>query len=261
LLFVVGALAACGSDSHTSSGGRTVEVSITDKGCDPFDLSLPQGSTTFHVKNNGADSITEFEVLDSSNKIIGEKENLTPGLEGSFTIDLSPGNYTLACPGGTEHPTGRLVVAAAGASGSADAHGGDTHGSDAVAECVPSGSSATPSAHLAATLTDFQISLAPSSVANGNVALDGTNDGTHPHEIVVVKGVKSSDLPVAADGTVDEDKLPSGALVGELEAFSPGKSCSATLALSPGNYTLFCNVSGGEGAHFRLGMVTSLTVS
>jgi len=250
-------LAACGSDSHSGSSAKTIEVSITDAGCDPFDTATPPGSTTFHVKNDGADSITEFEVLDSGGKIVGEKENLTPGLSGEFTIDLAEGNYVLACPGGTEHPTGKPLVAASAASGSGDAHGHP----EEVADCVPSGSSATSSAHLAATLSDFKIALDPTAVANGNVAIDGTNNGTHPHEIVVVKGVAASALPTSADGTVDEDQLPDGALIGELEAFSPGRSCSATFALTPGDYTLFCNISGEEGGHYKLGMFTSLTVS
>jgi uncharacterized cupredoxin-like copper-binding protein len=248
-------LAACGSDSHSSSG-KTVEISITDAGCDPAEVTVPPGSTTFHVKNNGADSITEFEVLDSSGKIVGEKENLTPGLSGEFTIDLTEGQYTLACPGGTEHPTGTLTVSASG-SGSADAQG---HPDDA-ADCVPSGSSDASTARVAATLSDFKIGLASPTVTNGTIAIDGTNEGTHPHEIVIVKGLPSSDLPTSTDDTVDEDQLPAGAVIGELEAFSPGRSCSATFALEPGQYTLFCNISGEEGAHFNLGMVTTLTVS
>ena len=108
-LLIVIAAGACGSDTP-KAGGKTVEVALTNEGCDPSDLTIPSGSTTFHVKNNGADSISEFEVLDSSGKIIGEKESLTSGLEGSFTIDLAPGQYTLACPGGTKHPTGTLTV-------------------------------------------------------------------------------------------------------------------------------------------------------
>src|SRR4051794_20074298 len=253
---LIALLAACGSDSKSSSDRKTVEVTITDAGCDPAEVTVPPGSTTFHVKNDGADAVTEFEVIDSTGKIIGEKENLTPGLSGEFTIALSEGQYTLACPGGTEHPTGSLIVSGSG-SGSGDAHGHP----DEAAECVPSGSSEAATAHVAATLSDFKIELASPTVANGSVAIDGTNNGTHPHEIVVVKGVPSADLPTSADGSVDEDRLPAGAMIGEVEAFSPGRSCSATFALDPGTYTLFCNISGEEGAHFKLGMVTSLTVS
>jgi hypothetical protein len=114
---------------------------------------------------------------------------------------------------------------------------------------------------LQATLSDFKIELDRSTIPAGAVSIDGTNKGTHPHEVVVVKGVTGPALPTAADGSVDEDKLPAGALVGELERFTPGNSCSAGLDLTGGSYTLFCNVVGTEGAHLKLGMVTSLIVT
>jgi hypothetical protein len=249
---IVMAAGACGSDAPKASG-KTVEVALTNEGCDPSELTIPSGSTTFHVKNNGADSISEFEVLDSGGKIIGEKESLTSGLEGSFTIDLKPGQYTLACPGGTKHPTGTLTVG--------DASAGDGHSSEAAADCVPSGSSNAAAVHLKAQLSDFKIALDQPSVAAGPISFDGTNTGTHPHEIVVVKGVPIAQLPTASNGTVDEDQLPASAVIGELEAFSPGRSCSAGFELTSGTYSLFCNTLGDEGSHFQKGMAITLTVS
>ena len=250
-LLIVAVAVACSSDSP-KAGGRTVEVALTDEGCDPSELTVPSGSTTFHVTNKGADSISEFEVLDTGGKILGEKESLTSGLSGSFTLDLKAGEYVLLCPGGTTHPIGKLIVG----EGSSD--GG--HGSEAATGCAPSGSSNAAAIHLKAKLSDFKIELDPSSAAAGPVSFDGTNAGTHPHEIVIVKGVPIAQLPTAADGTVDEDKLPNGALIGELEAFSPGRSCSAGFALTSGTYSLFCNTLGDEGAHFQQGMATTLEV-
>ena len=243
------------------SGGKTIEVSITDEGCNPAELTAAPGSTNFHVKNAGANNITEFEVLDSAQKIVGEKENLTPGLDGSFTIDLKEGTYTLACPGGSMHATGTLTVSKDGASASGSAMGdhGDHEG---AGECVPTASASGAAATVNANLSDFKIELDRTTVAAGSVQLDGKNLGTHPHEIVVVKGVASNALPTEADGSVDEDKLPAGAKIGELEAFGPGKACGAGFDLAAGTYTLFCNVKGtSEVSHFRNGMVTTLTVS
>jgi uncharacterized cupredoxin-like copper-binding protein len=253
LLLLVLTAAACGSDSPAA--GRTVEVSFTDEGCVPSELTIPSGKTSFHVKNDGADSISEFEVLDSGGKILGEKESLSPGLDGTFTIDLKPGSYVLACPGGTKHPTGTLTVSDSGTSA------GDAHSTEAAAECVPSGASNEAAVHLKATLSDFKIQLGQSTVAAGAVSFDGTNTGTHPHEIVVVKGVSPTELKSDATGGVDEEQLPDGALIGELEAFSPGRSCSAGFELTAGSYTLFCNTVGDEGSHFQQGMVTTLTVT
>src|SRR4029077_20011159 len=108
--------------------------------------------TTFHVKNAGANNITEFEVLDGG-KIIGEKESLTPGLEGSFDIDLQPGTYTIACPGGSQHPTGTLIVSAAGSTASDQAH--------PTADCVPTQSAGPSATKVTATLSDYKIQLNP----------------------------------------------------------------------------------------------------
>ena len=43
----------------------TVAVTLTDAGCEPADAQAsPAGPTTFEVTNDGADAVTEFEVLD-----------------------------------------------------------------------------------------------------------------------------------------------------------------------------------------------------
>ena len=49
---------------------------------------MPAGKTTFHVRNDGAGSISEFEVLDGKGAIVGEKESLTPGLDGRFDVTI-----------------------------------------------------------------------------------------------------------------------------------------------------------------------------
>jgi uncharacterized cupredoxin-like copper-binding protein len=259
VVVVLGA-AACGGGSSVGSGRPTIEFTITDEGCNPDQLTAAPGSTNFHVKNAGANNITEFEVLDSGQKIVGEKENLTPGLDGSFTVDLKAGTYTLACPGGTAHATGTLTVASTGASASGSATG--DHAESGSGACVPTASASGAAATINAGLSDFKIELDRTTVAAGPVQLAGKNLGKYPHEIVVVKGVASSALPTEADGSVDEDKLPDGAKVGELEAFGPGTACGAGFDLTAGTYTLFCNVKGtSEGSHFKNGMVTTLTVS
>jgi iron uptake system component EfeO len=115
-------LAACGSTtpgtSAATTGGnpRLVTVTLTAAGCDPASLTIPEGPTTFHVTNRDAPAVTEFEIKDGDH-ILGEKENIVAGIEGSFSLNLVPGSYTMACPGGTTSPTGVLEVAGgAGAS-------------------------------------------------------------------------------------------------------------------------------------------------
>ncbi len=94
------ASSASGSASAASSGGdpRVVNVTITGSGCAPDRPSYSTGGLTFNVANRDATGVTEIEVLDGR-RIIGEKENLPPGFAGTFAINMTPGTYTLYCPG------------------------------------------------------------------------------------------------------------------------------------------------------------------
>jgi iron uptake system component EfeO len=110
-------LAACGSSpggSTTSgtngkSGSKVVALMLTDKGCDPSKLTLPAGPTTFDVTNTGSGAVTEVEIMKGSS-IIGEVENIAPGLKGSFSLTLEPGMFAINCPGGSDTTKGTLVV-------------------------------------------------------------------------------------------------------------------------------------------------------
>jgi iron uptake system component EfeO len=101
----------CGSSSgdDTSSGGGATALAfkITDEGCDPHDAKAPAGPINFEVEGDSS-SVTELEVLDGET-ILGEKENLTEGLPGSFSLTLEEGEYTIRCNGGSEED-GTLTV-------------------------------------------------------------------------------------------------------------------------------------------------------
>jgi FTR1 family protein len=117
-------LVACGSAGGGKSAGapgiKQVAVKLTDAGCEPAAMTLDAGPTEFEVTNGGTGRVTEFEIL-SGSRIVGEKENLVTGLSGSFTINLKPGRYAMACPGGKAAATGVLNV-----GGPAVAAGGET---------------------------------------------------------------------------------------------------------------------------------------
>jgi iron uptake system EfeUOB component EfeO/EfeM len=114
-LLALAALAGgCGSDSESSGTAgvddpRVVEVRLVDAGCEPAELTLPAGPTSFEVTNDGADAVTEFEILDGD-RILGEVENLAPGLSGELSLTLRPGRYVLYCPGGKSAERGSLTV-------------------------------------------------------------------------------------------------------------------------------------------------------
>ena len=101
-------LTACGHPNAASSaskpgGGNTVKVTMANDGgkdgCALNTTSVPAGPVTFTVANTNAPGITEVELL-RDQRIIGEKENLAPGLDPvSFTVTLDGGSYQLYCPG------------------------------------------------------------------------------------------------------------------------------------------------------------------
>jgi iron uptake system component EfeO len=86
---------------------KTVKVKLTDAGC-PKSIKTVAGPTTFKITNVDATAVSEFEIL-SGDRILGERENLAPGLSGSFTLTLKAGTYTTFCPGG-DRERGKLTV-------------------------------------------------------------------------------------------------------------------------------------------------------
>jgi iron uptake system component EfeO len=107
------ALAMTGCSSHTAStsssattnngGMNAVTVTLANDngkdGCTLDNASAPAGPVTFTVHNASAPGITEMELL-KDQRIVGEKENLAPGLDPvSFTVTLDGGSYKVYCPG------------------------------------------------------------------------------------------------------------------------------------------------------------------
>jgi iron uptake system component EfeO len=100
--------AGCGSSDDAPKGAKTFSVKLTDAGCEPHSAELAAGPITFEVENDGTSAVSEFEVLEGDT-ILGEKENLSDGFSGSFSLTLEEGTYTMYCPGG-EQERGTLTV-------------------------------------------------------------------------------------------------------------------------------------------------------
>jgi iron uptake system component EfeO len=107
---------ACGSSDGAPAGARTISFTLSDAGCEPHDAEAPAGPITFEIENAGTSTVSEFEVLDGET-ILGEKENLSEGLSGSFSLTLEAGRYTLRCNGGANE-AGTLTVSGRAAASS-----------------------------------------------------------------------------------------------------------------------------------------------
>ena len=91
---------ALGADaSGGSATPGTVQIVISEAdGCVATPDSAPAGAITFHVMNQDAAGVTEVELV-SGDRIRGERENLAPGFEDTFSVKLDGGSYEVYCPG------------------------------------------------------------------------------------------------------------------------------------------------------------------
>jgi len=88
------ALAGCVPNNPT---GEALDVAISDTGCDVSAATATAGTIKFTLANTGSD-INEFEIFaDDQLRIVGEKENVTPGQTVDYVVQLQPGTYYTAC--------------------------------------------------------------------------------------------------------------------------------------------------------------------
>jgi iron uptake system component EfeO len=107
------------------NGVSQVQITLTGgqegQACALDHASAKAGPITFTVTNKTATAITEIE-LQSDNRILGEKENLAPGLPPvSFTLTLGGGDYQIYCPGAKHEMlafkvTGKAALQASGST-------------------------------------------------------------------------------------------------------------------------------------------------
>jgi len=111
LVALAGTLSACGSSEEAPAGAVKMAFELTDAGCEPHAAKAPAGPIAFEIENAGTSKVTELEIMDGD-KVLGEEENITEGLNGSFSLTLGAGEYTIYCPGG-EVEEGTLTVTGA----------------------------------------------------------------------------------------------------------------------------------------------------
>jgi iron uptake system component EfeO len=111
-------LSGCGdggkSDDSAAAGGP-IAVKATDSACEVASTDAAAGTVTFKVTNHGGKT-TEFYVYAEGDRIMGEIENVTPGLSRELRVELPAGTYQTACKPGM---VGNGIRAAFKVSGSA----------------------------------------------------------------------------------------------------------------------------------------------
>jgi uncharacterized cupredoxin-like copper-binding protein len=100
-------------------------------------------------------------------------------------------------------------------------------------------------------MTEFAFEPDELSTKAGTLTVTAKNDGSAPHEFVLIRTKKAADaLPVKGSEASD-----AGA-VGEIPQQEPGASASHKFKVKSGPYVFICNVPG----HYKAGMFGTLTV-
>jgi iron uptake system component EfeO len=98
-------LAGCTStapaaDTGDAAGGEPIPVRAADDACEVGATEAPAGKIMFTVNNTG-NKVTEFYLFGTGDRIMGEVENVGPGLTRQLIVEVPDGGtYTTACKPG-----------------------------------------------------------------------------------------------------------------------------------------------------------------
>ncbi|WP_182902516.1 iron uptake system protein EfeO [Microbispora sp. H10830] len=113
----------------TAAGDGKITVAATDTECKVAKSDLAAGTSTFSITNNGT-KVTEFYVYATGDRVMGEVENIVPGLTREVVVELPPGVYETACKPGM---TGKGIRGPLKVSGEHKPLTGDAKLAEAVA--------------------------------------------------------------------------------------------------------------------------------
>jgi iron uptake system component EfeO len=96
-------LAACGGGDSSSQGASDaaddIAVAASDQTCDVATAELDAGVHQFTVTNSGS-KVTEFYVYADGDRVMGEVENIAPGVARDLRVELPAGDYEATCKPG-----------------------------------------------------------------------------------------------------------------------------------------------------------------
>jgi iron uptake system component EfeO len=82
------------------SAPSEIAVTASDSACELSGTEASTGPSTFVITNNG-NKVTEFYIYGEGERVMGEVENISPGLQRKLIVQLAePGTYQTACKPG-----------------------------------------------------------------------------------------------------------------------------------------------------------------
>lgn len=118
-------------------------------------------------------------------------------------------------------------------------------------------------------IREWNLTLSKEKVKAGHVGFAVRNRGNETHELAVIKlnngMMYTGRLPVNKHGSIDEDNMNFGKIVGEIEDIKSGSKAKQLFSLEPGRYAVICNMlekepDGSLEAHYSMGMHALLEV-
>ena len=92
--------AASSGGGAAAAAGGPITVQAADTACAVSAVEAPAGTITFNVINGG-EKVTEFYLYGTGDRIMGEIENIGPGLTRQLIVEVPDGGtYTTACKPG-----------------------------------------------------------------------------------------------------------------------------------------------------------------
>ncbi len=99
-LLVVAPLALAGCTGKPTETADAIKVTANDSSCTLSATTAATGNVTFEISNSGSKT-NEFYLYAGGDRVIGEVENIGPGLTRRLVVDVpEAGNYTTACKPG-----------------------------------------------------------------------------------------------------------------------------------------------------------------
>jgi iron uptake system component EfeO len=91
-------LAACSSGKNEAT---PIAVNSAANSCEVTPTSAKAGTVVFSVQNTGS-AVTEFYLYGAGDQIVGEVEDVGPGVARDLVVEVQEGTYTTACKSGDD---------------------------------------------------------------------------------------------------------------------------------------------------------------
>jgi hypothetical protein len=253
--------------AHASVPPPVVDIMATDYAFDAPD-TIPSGLVTIRLMNHGQEphhaqllrmndgvSFAEFgAALQSEGEsalrlttLTGGAGALNPSKSDEVTLNLTPGQYAIACFIPSEDGVPHLAK-------------GMLRPLTVVAGDVQTDIAAPQSAGTL-TMRDFTFDI-PDTLPAGRNTFTVANAGPQPHELNILKLAPGKSLSDVQAWQPDQGTPPPFEAVGGMNGMSQGETHYMTLDLEPGTYLAICNIPDpGSGVpHSQLGMLRQFTV-